>query len=171
MIKKVSICVIVSVVAVLTFSVSTFVQADEQVDLETGKAYTVSQQIDSKTGEKVLISEEISPSTGGLVSCGKGSGTADNPAALNCDFAAAIAMINTLINYLIMISMPLAAVGFAWGGWLYLTAGGESGIEKSKKVFTSVGIGIIVILSGWLVFKLIETTFLNTNNGYATYLN
>lgn len=108
----------------------------------------------------------------GLVNCGKGAGTKDDPAALDCDFVEAIAMINTLINWLIMIAMPLAAVAFAYAGWLRISAGDNSSqITKSNHVFVSVGIGFMVILSGWLVFKLIADTFLNPDAGYGTYLN
>ena len=71
-----------------------------------------------------------------------------------------------------MISLPLAAVSFAYAGWLYMSAGDKpANISKAKTIFADVGIGLILVISGWLVFKLIETTFLNTGAGYATYLN
>jgi hypothetical protein len=108
----------------------------------------------------------------GLVNCGTGSGTADNPSALDCNFVKAIEMINTIINYLIMIAMPLAAIAFAYAGWLYLSSGDNPGkVTDAKKIFLDVGIGVIIVLSGWLVFKLIATTFLDPDNGYGTYLN
>jgi hypothetical protein len=108
----------------------------------------------------------------GLVRCGNGTGTTGSPAATNCDFAAAVDMINRIIDYLIMISMPLAAISFAYAGWLYLSAGDNTGqVSKARTIFLDVGIGVIIILSGWLVFKLIATTFLNPNAGYGTYLN
>ena len=105
----------------------------------------------------------------GLVQCGTGSGAS---AATDCDFAAAVAMINRLINYLIMIAVPIAAVAFAYAGWLYLSSGGNTGqVEKAKEIFTDVGIGFIIVLSGWLVFTAIAKNFLNPSAGYGTYLN
>ena len=117
------------------------------------------------------------PSAGGLVTCGRatdasGKALSAQQQAESCNFAAAVAMINRLIDYIIVFATSLAAVSFAYAGWLRLSAGDNSGqVTKSNKIFTSVGIGFIVILSAWLVFKFIETTFLNTSNGYATYLS
>jgi hypothetical protein len=120
-----------------------------------------------------------------LVNCGQTAGDkagigadSNTPAALGCGFADAVAMINTLIKYLIMISMPLAAIAFAYAGWLYLSAGeNTSNVTKARTIFLDVGIGVIIILSGWLVFTLIAQTFLKTtstpdNPGdpYGTYL-
>lgn len=112
-----------------------------------------------------------------LVTCGRtGTGTAQQQAE-SCNFVAAVAMINTLIKYLIMISIPLAAVAFAYAGWLHLSAGDNSGqVTQARKIFTSVGIGFIIVLSGWLVFTLIAQTFLkdktdSTGAPYGTYLN
>jgi Type IV secretion system pilin len=105
----------------------------------------------------------------GLVTCGK-TGTAEEQAK-DCDFAAAVNMINTLINYLIMIAMPLAAVAFAYAGWLHISAGEDTGkVDKARRIFLDVGIGVIIILSGWLVFSLIATTFLKSDYVNNTYL-
>ena len=91
-------------------------------------------------------------SAAGLVPCGE--------TATECDFSKLIETINGLIKYLIMIAMPLSAIAFAYAGWLYLTAGGNTGqVDKAKGVFADVGIGLIIILSGWLLFKFIESEF------------
>ena len=112
-----------------------------------------------------------------LVQCGRSDGsvvlTPTETKALidQCNFTTAVEMINRLINYAIIISMPLAAIAFAYAGWLRLSAGDNpSQIEKSNKVFMSVGIGILVMLSGWLVFHLIATTFLSSDYAKSTYL-
>jgi hypothetical protein len=113
------------------------------------------------------------PSTGGLVTCGREVtvGKDAKTQVYSCNFAALIAMLNKLITYLIYIAMPLAAIAFAYAGWLYLSAGDNSGqIDKAKKVFTTVGIGFVVILCAWLVFKLIATTFLSDDYKNSTYL-
>lgn len=103
-----------------------------------------------------------------LVTCGTAN---DSSAATNCTFVSLITMINEIIKYLIMIAMPLAAISFAYAGWLYLSAGDDTGkVTKARTIFTDVGIGLIIVLSGWLVFHLIQTTFLNTDAGYGTYL-
>lgn len=103
-----------------------------------------------------------------LVNCGTGN---DQKAALDCNFSKLMEMINIIINYLIMIALPLAAISFAYAGWLYLAAGdSSSNVSKAKTIFADVGIGLVLVLSSWLIFKLIETTFLNKSAGYDTYL-
>ena len=107
-----------------------------------------------------------------IVQCGNGNAAFDSNKNPTCNFSALITMINNIINYLIMIALPLSAISFAYAGFLYLFSGGDTRkVSKAKTIFADVGIGLILVLSAWLVFKLIETTFLNTGNGYATYLN
>ena len=113
---------------------------------------------------------------GGFVTCGKvganGLDSNGKTAAQSCGFSDLINMINTIITYLIYIAMPLAAISFAYAGWLYLSAGDKpANISKAKTIFIDVGIGIFLVIASWLIFKLIETTFLNTGAGYSTYLN
>lgn len=109
------------------------------------------------------------PSAGGLVKCGYG-GSAQSDAT-SCDFAEAINLINRLITYLVVISMPIAAIAFAYAGWLYLSAGGNSSkVSRAIGVFTSVGIGLVIILSGWLVFKFIANNFLSSDYINSTFL-
>ncbi len=123
------------------------------------------------------FSSTILAADSALVQCGReGSpgvnATSGTPLALGCGFADFIKLINTIINYLIIISMPLAAVAFAWAGWLYLSAGEDTGkVKTARAIFTDVGIGLIILLSGWLVFKLIADNFLNTFYAGSTFLN
>jgi hypothetical protein len=104
-----------------------------------------------------------------LVTCGI-TGDAEKQAT-SCNFLALVDMINRIIRYLIMIALPLSAIAFAVAGWKYLTAGGNTGnIESAKKIFTSVAIGISVLLAGWLVFKLIADNFLSKEYKDSTFL-
>ena len=132
----------------------------------------------SVSGSAVLAAPADQP---GFVQCGQGteakSGeTLAKTQAQDCDFQKLMAMIDNLIKWAITISTSLAAIAFAYAGWLYLSAGDNPGqITKARHVFTSVGIGFALVLSGWLIFKLIETTFLSTKpdssgGTYGTYL-
>lgn len=107
----------------------------------------------------------------GLVNCGKNEAVTNaHPAATDCTFSDAIDMIDTLIRYLIMIAIPVASIAFAYAGWLYLSAGENSGqVTKARTIFLDVGIGFIIILAGWLLFTLIAQTFLKPGE-YGTYL-
>jgi hypothetical protein len=123
----------------------------------------------------------------GFVKCGKVDNepgktvvvdgkTVPAKAAQSCGFADLITLINTLIEYLIYISLPLAAIAFAWAGWIYLSAGGDTGkVKKAHAIFLDVGIGIALVLSSWLIFQYIAKTFLktvtdSTGTPYGTYL-
>lgn len=68
---------------------------------------------------------------------------------VECNFAALVKTITSLINWMFYISIPIAATLFAYGGVLYIT--GEPGkINQAKKIFTSVGIGFIIMAIAWV---------------------
>lgn len=87
----------------------------------------------------------------GLVPCG-GNGQ-NNP----CAFSDFFVLINNVINFLLFnIATPLAALTFAVAGWMYLTAGGDTGkIKQAHELFKNVAIGFIIALSAWLIVKAI----------------
>ncbi len=53
---------------------------------------------------------------------------------------------------------------FAWAGILFFTnAANPKGIEHAKKIFSSVFIGFLIALSGWLVVQVILQAVTNTS--------
>ena len=93
-------------------------------------------------------------SAAGLVPCGVNE---IGPYSRACTFNDFFILINNVINFLLRdIAAPLAAVTFAVAGWMYLTAGGDSGqIKKAHELFKNVAIGFIIALSAWLIVKAI----------------
>jgi hypothetical protein len=90
----------------------------------------------------------------------------------SCNFAALIDLINRIINYLIVVATALSAIAFAYVGWLYLTAGDNTGqVTKARTIFMDVAIGFVIILSGWLLFRLIADQFLSDTYKNAVFLN
>ena len=89
-------------------------------------------------------------SAAGLIPCG-GSGEDA------CKFSDFFVLIKNIIDFLLVsIAIPLAALSFAVAGWMYLTAGGDSGqIKKAHELFKNVAIGFIIALSAWLIVKAI----------------
>ncbi|MFC1720809.1 hypothetical protein ACFL0K_00975 [Patescibacteria group bacterium] len=84
-----------------------------------------------------------------LVPCG-GSGQPD------CDFNMLVQLAQNIIEFIIMASPFVAAVAFAYAGWMYITAAGDTGqIKKAHGIFTSVFIGLVIILAAWLIVKAI----------------
>lgn len=86
----------------------------------------------------------------GLVPCG----TADAPgAAEDCNFQYIITLVHNLMNFLLFtIAVPLAAISFAWAGWLYMSAVGDEGkVKQAHDIFKYVVIGLCIALAAWLV--------------------
>lgn len=75
-----------------------------------------------------------------------------------CNFYQLTKLVQNIINFLVYMAAPVAAVAFAWAGVLYLTAAGdEKKIGQAHTIFTDVLIGLGIVLSAWLIVKLIVT--------------
>ncbi len=83
----------------------------------------------------------------GIIPC-EGSG---------CNFEKFILLIQNVIDFLIVtIGIPLAMILFAYAGWLYMSAGGDTGkISKGHDIFKSVIIGLALALAAWLIVHTI----------------
>ena len=102
----------------------------------------------------------------GLVVCG--NGTAANAAAEQCTFEDLIKQAQVVIDFLIFkIAAPLAAVMFAYAGFLYVTNGGnESPFKEAHERLWNVFIGLIVALAAWLVVSFILSFFLGDGSAF-----
>lgn len=81
---------------------------------------------------------------------------------LDCDLCSVGKLAQNIINFLLAISIPIAAVMFAYAGVLYVTSSGNpSKVAKAHKVFKNVGIGFALAISGWLVVQTILSTLFN----------
>src|SRR3989344_5932995 len=76
----------------------------------------------------------------GLITCGAVNATPPEPA---CDFNQLIATINKIIEFLLIyFATPLAAICFAYAGFLYITSAGSSeNVSKAKTILKNVIIG------------------------------
>jgi hypothetical protein len=67
-----------------------------------------------------------------------------------------------LANFLLGVSIPAAALLFAWAGMLYFSARGNPGqIEKAHKVFRSVVIGFVIAVSAWVLVITVMNTLIH----------
>ena len=81
----------------------------------------------------------------GLVPCG-------NPDQAPCDYNKFIKLLHNIINYVLLLLGPIAAVVFAYAGFILLTANGAPDkITKARKIFLNTAIGIVIILCAWLI--------------------
>jgi hypothetical protein len=84
----------------------------------------------------------------GWISCGA------NPT--QCKWADLIQTANNLVNFLFRLAVGLASLSIAYAGWLYLTAAGDTGqISQAHKIFGKVVLGFLIMLSAWLLVKLV----------------
>lgn len=92
----------------------------------------------------------FSNASGGLVPC---SGTDNDP----CTFNKLMTLINKVISFLIFtLALPLAAIAFAYAGFLFLTSGGNTeNRSKAKGIFTTVFLGLIAAMAAWLIMYTI----------------
>ncbi len=111
----------------------------EIIDPETGRAkiYNVPKDVSEKKSK-----DDIDV-----------SGQAVHP----CGFGHLMVLVNKVINFILFaLALPIAAIMFAYAGFLLLFSGGESGKKtKAKEIFTSVAIGVIIAVIAWLAVELI----------------
>jgi hypothetical protein len=85
----------------------------------------------------------------------------------DCDFGDLITTIKNIIEFLIMLSTGLAAIGFAYAGFLLLTSGGNEGAKtRAKEVFRKILIGFLWILGAWLVVYTILSALVSSTFNY-----
>jgi|GEM_PF-999496 len=140
----------------------------------------------SATGGTISSSDTVSepgrfggPGAGDTVTPGVGTGATGNvsvpssgpkPASniipcsgLDCRPCDLAALAQNVINYLIGLTIPLAAVMFAWAGILYFTsATNQANIEKAKAVFKVVLWGFLIAIGAYIAIQLMLRTLLGT---------
>jgi hypothetical protein len=83
------------------------------------------------------------------------------PCTNNCGFKDLMALVNTVINFILYkMVIPIAAIMFAYAGFLMITAGGEAAgaRTKAKNIFTNAVIGLAIAMAAFLIIKLLLTT-------------
>jgi len=83
-----------------------------------------------------------------------------------CGYADLLALVNRIINWIIMISVPIAAGVFAWAGFKYMTTGIADQKSEAKEMIQKVFIGFVVILSAWIIVNTITNTLLSDKGGF-----
>lgn len=104
--------------------------------------------------------------TSGLIPCGNVVANGMVVESERCTFDDLIILAQIVINFLIFrIAAPIAAVMFAYAGFLWLTnAGNESKITQAREVFWMVFWGLVIALAAWLTINMIVTFFVGTNS-------
>jgi len=80
----------------------------------------------------------------------------------DCNLESFVVLIQNILNFLVYLAVICAALLFSWAGWLYLTNSQNPGnIEKAKKVFWNVVIGLVIIIGAWLLVDTLLNTLLD----------
>ena len=87
-----------------------------------------------------------------------------------CDFNALLGTVKYVINWLFIITIPIATVAFAYGGLLYLT-GSQGNISTAKSIFTSVATGFIIMLIAWVAVVTVVNWFVEKNTNVDVFVN
>ncbi|HLF66458.1 MAG TPA: pilin, partial [Gammaproteobacteria bacterium] len=94
---------------------------------------------------------------GGLVPCGvyssKGGEKIIN---WQCTFEDIFTLINNVIRFILFnMVVPIAAIMFAYAGFLLITAQGGEAKTKAKGIFTNAVIGLVIAVAAWLIVTTI----------------
>lgn len=126
-----------------------------------GSTYYDKQQAETETQKAIDFNEtNANAIKAGTVIAQKPvfEGEVKNP----CGFGHIITLSSAVINWLISIGVIIATMGFAYAGFLYITAAGsEEKIKHAHSIFVKVLIGFTLMLGAWLIAKAFETEFLN----------
>jgi len=108
---------------------------------------------------------------GGLVKSDCGYNLGKDKGGRICGFSDLMGLIGRVIEYIFVLVLPIAAIVFAYAGFLFMTSGGDSGKRTAAKTaMTKLVIGIVVIMMAWLLVKLILTT-LGVTAGFTMFLD
>ena len=90
----------------------------------------------------------------------------------DCGFDDLVTLANNIIKFLVFtVSAPLAAVGFMWAGAdLVLNQNKEGAWSKAKERFELIGMGFGIILTAFLIIKMVLFAFLDTDAGFTAWI-
>lgn len=83
------------------------------------------------------------------------------PCINDCGYEDLLKLINNIINWIILISVPVAAGVFAWAGFKLMTTGVIDEKAAAKEMLKKTLIGFVVILSAWIIVTTITDALLS----------
>lgn len=113
----------------------------------------------------LVIAVPLLVSGAGLIPCG-------DKGEASCGFEDLIKLANTVVKFLLYdVSIPLAALGFAWsGGKLVMNKDKEGAWSEAKESFWNILLGFGIIIAAFVLVKAFLFVFLNTDAGFTSFL-
>lgn len=123
------------------------------------------------SGVPIAIAQAPKLDYSGFVKCDGvlKTGEAEKDRQNVCNFAALIDTAIKIINWMFVISIPVATALFAYAGALYMT-GIPGKMGQARKIFLSVGIGFIIMISAWVAVRTFVDWFAKETSGINTFL-
>jgi hypothetical protein len=82
-----------------------------------------------------------------------------------CGLAHLVAIMNDIIAWLITFTTSVVAIMFAYAGFLYITAQGDSAqVQKATGIFRNVIVGFVIILLAFLLIKELVEFLVEANS-------
>lgn len=95
-----------------------------------------------------------------------GAGIVPSCSGSTCGFSHLVELVKNVLTYILAITAPIAAIMFAYAGFLYMTSQGNPAKRtKANSIFTNVGIGIFFVVGAWLLAKAVLSGLV-TKDGY-----
>lgn len=82
-----------------------------------------------------------------------------------CGYDDLLQLVNNIINWIITISVPVAAGVFAWAGIKYMTTGISDQKSAAKAMLIKVFWGFMAILAAWIIVTTILNALLSDTSG------
>lgn len=84
-----------------------------------------------------------------------------------CEWPEFIALINELVQFAVYLCVVTATLTFAYAGFKMMTSGDNAGARsEAKSMMWNVTLGIVVILTAWLVVQFVLTNLGLKGDGY-----
>ena len=86
-----------------------------------------------------------------------------------CTFNDLLILVNNLVKFVfVALVVPIAAISFAYAGFLLISSGGEtSKREKAKKIFWGVVWGLVIAAAAWLIVHVVLTILGFSGNAFG----
>jgi len=77
----------------------------------------------------------------------------------DCKVKDFMTLIFNVINFVIFLGVIFSSLVFAYAGFLYITAQGDTTkIKKATKIFTGVAVGLLLAFTSFLIIQLITSS-------------
>ncbi|HEY4714972.1 MAG TPA: pilin [Candidatus Paceibacterota bacterium] len=123
-------------------------------DLQVSKGATITKECYERATTESASQSDLSSTGGGLVP--------DCPET-GCGWDQLMLLVAKVIDFLVFyLSLPIAAIAFAYAGFLLMTSGDNSGKrDQAKEIFRKVGLGLVIAMAAWLIVSTILTTLVD----------